>query len=941
MFIYTIVLTIAACSSKISGTTETLNTSSNENWETPLPLMSEIKQGTLSNGMKYFILKNKKPENRVELRLAVNAGSMQEDDDQKGLAHFVEHMAFNGTKNFEKNELVNYLESVGTKFGAHLNAYTSFDETVYMLQVPTDSQKILDQAFLIMKDWASAITFEDEEIDKERGVVLSEWRSRLGPERRMRDEYLKKIFYQSRYAERFPIGDTSILKNTPYDALKRFYKDWYRPDLMALMVVGDIDVETIEETIKTNFSSLSSPVQNARKKIDYNLPEHNETLVSVQSDKEASFTRVRIIYKHPTENTNSLNGYKSLLKRQLYNGMLNDRLSEMTKKENPPFLHASASYGKQLRTSDSYSLYTVAQEGNVLQSLEALIKENERVKKFGFTKSEFERKKVEILERYQNAFNERDKINSSSLIRELVGFYLSNEPVPGIQKEYSLAQSLLPQIKLEEINQLANKWVTNKNSVVVITMPEKEHIKKPSSTEVLSLIEKAKNTPVTPYEDDVSDEPLLSIGLEEGHCTKKHFNEKLGIHYLTLNNGVKVIFKPTDFKNDEIIMTAFSWGGTSLYNNADFWSAYYADNIINQSGLGNFSKIQLEKKLVGKTVNIAPHIRELNEGINGSCNPEDLETFMQLIYMYFNNIRNDQTAFKSFIQRNKSVYSNILQNPRYFFNDAIQKTLSDNHPRRGYPKPSNFDSISLEKVESIYKDRFADASDFTFVFVGNIDSNQLKHLSLKYLANLPSINRKETYKDIGIVSPKGKTTILLKKGKDPKTSVYLRLHGEAKWSMKDRFTFDAMVRILRIMMRESMREDKGGVYGVGVSGSIYNRPKEEFKFSISFNAEPNKTDELIQMAINDIDSLRTYGPSNENIKKIKETYKRDREKALKENNFWLQQIKFSEENGSKLNKIDQYYQEIDNLTADEIQDMAKTYLTFQNFTKIIMKPEEE
>lgn len=907
-----------------------------------IPVDERVRMGQLENGLKYFIQKNGKPENRAELRLAVNAGAMQEDDDQLGLAHFVEHMAFNGSKNFKKNELVDYLESTGTKFGADLNAYTSFDETVYMLQVRTDDQEKMLKGMLVLEDWAGGLTFDHEEIDKERGVVVSEWRSRLSPDQRMQQEYFPIMYKDSRYATRLPIGSPDIIKNADYDVVKRFYNDWYRPDLMAVIVVGDIDVDQIEQEIKTRFSKLTNPkVPRAKEK--YGVPGHKETLVSINSDKEASFTRVQLMYKHKGEKTKNVLDFRKQLTHSLYNSMLNGRLNELTQSPEPPFTFAYTGYGGDVGSLATYSSYAFVQEGGAQKGLETVLTETKRVVDHGFTSTELERTKIDMIKGIERAVKEMDKMESRRLVGKYVYHYLKGNPIPSEDQREKLYKEFLPTITLEEVNSLGKKWVTDENRVVVITGPEKEEVPMPTEAEVLNIFDQVAAMTLTPYEDKVSDEPLLATDLQPVGIKESKTIENVNITEYTLANGVKVVLKPTDFKNDEIMMRAYSPGGTNLYSDEEYPSAANAARIINEGGISIFDLPQLQKKLAGKIANVSPGIGSMYEYMNGGCSPDDLETMMQLTYLYFNAPRADEDVVKSYINKQKSIYKNLFSNPQYWFFDQTSKIKYGEHPRMGFPTEEMLDKITLEKVMEVYKDRFADASDFTFFFVGNFEVEAMKKMTAKYLGNLPNIGRNEQWKDLDINMIDGVIVKDLVRGAAPKSQIDMTYHGKySGWTPKEVYKFYMAADLLRIKMRESMREDKGGVYGVGVRGNVSRYPKSHYSINISFNSEPDKVEELIKTGLNDIETIRKEGVQPKDLDKVKETRIQSRTKDLKENSWWMGNMQGVYQDGwnSFDNfSLESYQSVIESITPADIQETIKKHYDDRNFIKIVMNPE--
>ncbi|MEZ4878958.1 MAG: insulinase family protein, partial [Chitinophagales bacterium] len=716
----------------------------------PIPLDPSVRYGTLPNGMKYYIKQNKKPENRVEMRLAVNAGSNQEDENQLGLAHFVEHMAFNGSKNFAKNDLVNFLEGAGVKFGAHLNAYTSFDETVYMLQLPTDKADVLDKGLLVFEDWASGLSFDPTEIDKERGVVVSEWRTGQGPDMRMTYKFLPVAYKDSRYAKRLPIGDTAILKNAPYNVFTKFYKDWYRPDLMAMCIVGDINVDSMEQEVIKRFSPIKNPT-NERPKVEYELPEHKETLVSINTDAEATGQRVYIMYKHPKTEINTLQGYGSYVANQLFNTMYSQRLAEITQKPDAPFAYASGSYDEETRKNDAFNAFAIVKKGQIKEAISVLLTENERIKQHGFTQSELDRAKIDLLKSLEDALKEKDKTESRSLVMEYVYNYLKGIPAPGIDVEYQLANAIVPQLPLEIFQEMAKEYISDENAVIIVTAPESEKANIPSEAAILALDKSIKASKIDAYVDVVSNEPLMENIPTAGKVVKTEKNDKYNITTWTLSNGAKVVVKPTDFKNDEILFGAYSPGGTSQYSDDDFMSADYSNLIISESGISNFDAITLNKMLIGKTVEVGPFVGELSDGFEGSTTPKDVETMLQLVNLYFTAPRKSKDDFNTLMQKQHAMYDNLLENPQYYFLNEYYNTIYKNSIRRSLPTKEALDKVDFEKAFKFYGERFSNAADFTFYFVGNIDVNTLQPLVETYLGSIPSSDKKETWKNPNII----------------------------------------------------------------------------------------------------------------------------------------------------------------------------------------------
>jgi zinc protease len=905
----------------------------------PIPVDPDIKTGKLDNGITFYIKQNKKPEQRVELRLAVNAGSITESDAQLGLAHFVEHMGFNGTKNFPSNKIISMLEEMGVKFGAELNAYTSFDETVYMLKVPTDKVEWINRGFQVLEDWAHQVSMENVEIDKERGVIVEEWRLGLGADDRMMQKYLPVIFKGSKYADRLPIGKVEVIKTFPYDTLRSFYKTWYRPDLMAVVVVGDLDPKLAEEKIREYFGRIPKAL-NPKPRVETPVPDNKEPLVSVVTDKEAPGFSATILYKHPVEKNISFADYRASLVRSLYTSMLNRRMQEIGQKPDAPFLYAGVGYGPFIgRTIDVYSLSVSAKENQIEKSLEVVLTENERVRQFGFTAPELEREKKSILSRYENMAKESDKTQSASYADEFVRNFLTQECIPGIQKEFGIVKEYMPGITLDEINKLGLKWITDENIIGLVTAQEKAGVNVPAVSQILDIIKSVKSKTITAYKDNVSDAPILSEQPKASKIVNRIENKDFGFTELTFGNGVHMILKPTDYKNDEILLSAYSPGGLSLYPDNDIMSATFATSIVTQSGLGDFDLINLQKKLSGNTAKLNPYISDLSEGVRGNCSPKDLETMLQLNYLYFTKIRKDNDAFNAFISRMKNTYKPMRSVPQIIFADTLSKIVSQNNPRViAIPTDAQFDQINLDKLINIFKDRFADASDFTYLMIGNFKVEEVVPMVEKYIGGLPSIKRQETWKDVTPKFPKGLVNVVVPKNSEPQSTVAMMWKGDFTWTDKDRQCFTMLMNILSIKCRESMREDQGGVYGVSVNGSASKFPKALFTISAGWGCNPDNIKKLTQTVLDEMGKIKKDGPTEIDMNKVKETLFRARESQMKENSFWLSALQNHYFQGDKLLSLDDYKKFVNSITPGDIKTIANKYLNTNNYVQVALTP---
>ena len=889
-----------------------------------IPVSTEVLKGKLDNGITYYVRENKKPENRVFLRLVVNAGSVLENDSQQGLAHLIEHMAFNGTKNFEKNELINYLESIGMRFGADVNAYTSFDETVYMLEVPADTPSAMEKGFQILEDWAHNVTFDDSEIDKERGVVIEEWRLGRGSNERMLNKQIPILFKGSRYAERMTIGKKEVLANAPYDTLKQYYKDWYRPNLMAVIAVGDLNKDRIVELIKKHFSNLKEPAKE-RERTDFPVPDQDSLLFAIATDPEATNTMISMYHKLDMEPQDKVEDYRRGIVYNLFNQMFSERLSERTLEADPPFLYAYSSRGNFVKTKDIYALGAVVKEGELSKGFNALLTEAQKVKKYGFQESELKRAKENSLKSMEQAFNEKDKTPSGGLADELKRNYLTDEPIPGIAYEYELYKKYIPTITLEEINKLADKWIRKNNTVVLVNAPEKEGLKLPSESELRGIFNKVETETVTAYEDKTSDLPLLDKNPGTSSITNSKKIESVGVEELELSNRVRVVLKNTNFKNDEILIYAYSPGGTSLAKPGEYIPAITSSSLISQSGVGKFDVVLLQRMLTGKAVSISPYINDLFEGVSGSSSIKDVETMFQLLYLYFNEPRIDSISFYSYKVRLTNYLKTKGANPETTFSDTLSMVLGNYNYRRMPFNEKQLDSLDIDKSINFYKDRFADASDFTFVVVGNIDSVDIKGLIQKYVGTLPSSQREESWKDLNINPPTGKVTREVYKGIEDKSRVFISYNGDYKWDLQTNYFLYSMVDVLRIKLRELLREDKGGTYGVSVNGSPQKLPEEKYNITISFGCDPARVDELVKATNEEIEKLKQNKVDESYITKVKETQRREFETNLKENSFWLNILQTYYSHGLDLDQLLKYPERVNRLNTDEVQKAFNEY----------------
>jgi zinc protease len=904
-----------------------------------MPVDKNVTVGTLANGLKYYIRVNHRPEHRALLRLVVNVGSVVENDDEQGLAHFTEHMAFNGTKNFPKQALTNYLESIGMRFGPEINGYTGFDQTVFMLEVPTDSAGVIEQGMQILADWACNISFDDTEIDKERGVVIEEWRLGQGASMRMMYRELPVLLRGSRYADRIPIGRKEILESFKPETLRDFYRRWYRPDLMAIVAVGDFDPARIEALIGDRFAAISRP-PGAEPRPSFPVPDNVEPLAVVVTDKEATQSSVSLYHKLDVESRRTVADYEKTLIGDLYNDMLNARLVELAQQAEPPFVYAFSDKGRFIETKEFYTLGAAVKDDALASGLRAVLVEGEKAKRFGFTRTEMDRQKDQMLRNFEKAYSERDKTESSTWADKYIASFIYGEPIPGIEYTFEMAKQLIPRITLENLNALAVAWMSDKSNVVVAEAPRKQGLTVPSERDLLAIVAEVRAQDVTPYEDKVSEAALVGRPPVPSAVATVTQADDLGIIEWNLANGVRVMLKPTDFKNDEIQFLGFAPGGTSLAADDAYVPAWLAPVLVSQSGVGKFDFVELRKRLTGKVVTVNPEMDEISESLRGSASPQDVETMFQLIYLYFTAARLDSVAYLSYRSKMEPWLRNRGADPGAAFADTISVTLSRHSPRRPLLTTGLLDKMNLKASYDFYRARFADASDFTFVIVGAFEPAKIKPLVETYLGGLPSIRRHETWRDVTIKRPTGVIKKVVRKGVNPKSQVNLTFTGSFDWSLQASYELTAMADLLRIKLREILREDEGGTYDVSIGVSTRKFPQQEYSVGISFGCDPKRVDELAGMVLAEIDSLAASPPPDSYVTKVKEAQRREWEVSLKQNGYWVATLRLFDFYGLPRSDIMKYGEQVDALDAAAIRRAAGRYLRKDNFVEVELLPEQ-
>jgi len=912
----------------------------------PLPVDEQVRFGKLDNGLTYYIRHNAYPEKRADFYIAQKVGSMQEEDNQAGLAHFLEHMAFNGSKNFPgKKTMLHYLETIGVKFGANVNAYTSFDETVYNLNdVPMIREGILDSCLLVLHDWSSFINLKEEQIDEERLVIKEEWRTRSGAQSRIWDKQLPVIFAGSKYADRMPIGKMEVVENFPPQTLRDYYHKWYRPDLQGIVVVGDIDVDKVEAKIKEMFADIAKPVDPAEREY-FPVPDNDQPIVSVVTDPEAVMTQVTLYVKHdiiPDEIKMSQAGLLISIIKNLASSMLNDRLKEITQQADAPF---SASYAYDggffvSKSKDSWTTIALSKEGKIDETLASLVRENLRIKKFGFTESEVERAKANILKQYENMYNNRNKELNRRYVQEYVRSFIDNEGIPGIEYEYNFLKQFSPMINAQAVNGMIQQLLNmDKNLVITVTGPEKDGIKYPTEAELLSVLKTVESEDIKAYVEEVSNEPLITQMPKAGTVTKTETDAKFGTTIWTLSNGIKVVIKKTDFKDDEINMFSTAYGGTSIVADADVHNAEMASMVPHVGGIGNFSATDLKKVLAGKTASVNPNISTWTQGMSGKSSIKDLETMLQLTYLYFTAPRKDEAAYNNIMELIKSQLKNLMSEPSYIFSLNTTKAKYGDNPRMQEMTYEDAEKLNYDRIIEIYKQIYSNPGSFTFSFVGNVDEATLKPLVEQYLASLPSGNKNVTYGKIDTSIRKGKfDNTFDQEMKTPKTSVFELYSANLKYGLKEKTELNALKQILDIVYVRTVREEAGGTYGVRVSTNMERIPAGQTTLQMTFDTDHERVAKISPIIDREVKKIAESGPDDADFQKVKEYMVKKYQEDVKQNGYWIAVLNNKYFYNEDINS--DYLSIVNSMTKDDIKAFTKSLISQGNFIEVIMNPIE-
>ncbi len=907
-----------------------------------LPIDPSVRYGVLDNGLTYYVRHNETPKQRAEFHIAQKVGSVLENEDQRGLAHFLEHMAFNGTEHFPGKNMLNYLEKNGIKFGTDINAYTSFDQTVYRVSnVPTTNEGLVDSCLLVLYDWACAISLNDKEIDSERNVIHEEWRTRADAQQRTWETVVPAMFPGSQYANRMPIGTMEVVMNFPYQALRDYYEKWYRPDQQGIIVIGDFDVDQMEQKIKNLFGKIEMP-ENAAERIYYPVPDNDEPLFAFYKDKETTYTRVEVYMKHdpmPRELKATVNGAIVNYMNGVVNMMFNERINEITQKADAPFIAGGVFDGDYFvaATKDAFTLIALCKDNGSIDAFKGIIREAERVDRFGFTASEYDRARANLLANYENMYKERNNRKNINYAEEYIDHFISGGYIPGIEMEYNLLKQVSPMITVEMVNEYVQTLINDeKNLVISLTGPDKEGVSYPNKEEMLAALKEVKAEEIAAYVDAVSNEPLIANEPVAGTVKKEAPGKKFGTTEWTLSNGVKVILKPTDFKDDEIIMEAVSMGGTSLYANPDHALATNLNSVnevVALGGLGQFTKTDLTKVLAGKRAWASFSLGEAMESVDASCSPKDLETMMQLVYLTFTDIHRDDEAFAAWKDQSKSILTNYANNPQFIFSDSLQSTLYNHHVMRKVMKAEDVDLVDYGRILDIAKERTANAADYTFIFVGSFEPDSLKPLVEKYIASLPANKKHEKAGKLisvqkGIVNNHFTTPM-----QTAKSSVYAIYSNDTKYNLRNSLMSSILKQVMDIVYTETIREEEGGTYGVGTSSSL-SAQSNKWIFLFGFDTNPQDEDRLLNRSHAELMKVAKEGPREADFNKGKEYMLKQYTNNLRENSYWMNTIKVNSlgfgDNATEYEKV------LNSITIDDMKKFTKKLFNGKNIMEVVM-----
>jgi zinc protease len=904
----------------------------------PLPLDPSIRTGTLPNGLTYFIRRNSQPANRVLLRLAVRAGSIDEADDQRGLAHMLEHMAFNGTARFKPGELVSYLESIGARFGPHVNAYTSFDETVYMLNVPTERQGALVKGFEALSDFAGGLTLDPQEIDRERGVVIEEWRGRLGASTRMQAPQMAGLFGASRYTERVPIGTPEILRAFPAQRLRDFYRDFYRADRMAVIVVGDMDPDAAERQVREYFGPLAT--RPPAERTVYPIPAHQEARYVFTSDPEAQGSSVSVMRTRPLEGLRTATDYRRSLVRSLMHQMLNGRLGEIARRSDAPFLRASSSDDTLGRTVEGVTVGARVNDGAIQKGLTAIGQEIARARQFGFGEGELDRARRDMLASYERSFNERSAAQSDALAAELLRHYLTGEAAPGIERELALARQFLSTITTAEVGAMTRELFGDDNQVVLAQAPQKAGLAPVAEADLRAALRSGLTAAVTAWRDDTTTQELMTRPVVPGTVRARREIPEIGVTVLTLSNGVEVWLKPTDFRNDQIVFSSYARGGLSLATPDDYLNASLSTSLVGLAGLGGFSPVDLDKMLAGRIAGASAYISSYTHGVNGSSTPKDLETALQLASLSFTAPGGDAEALELMRRRLEASLANQAQSPGAVFGERVRRVNTRDHYTTKPLRLEDLPKLDAAKMLAFYRARFANAADFTFFFVGSFTVDGVAPLVAAYLGSLPSTGTPASrLNDMRLSFPPAVQREAVTMGREPRSQTVITFFSDTGLEELATHRMSIAAEILQMKLRDILREKLGGTYSVNVGYSNQSPQPGYGTTTVQFASAPENVDSLITAVMTEVDRLRRDGPSAADVQAAKEAEKNDLLGAIRQNGYWLNSLQAMHLLGRDARRIQNRLERTESLTPDNVHAVMREYLPATRHTIVTLMPE--
>jgi len=906
-----------------------------------MPVDPEVLVGALENGLRFYIRPNGRPARQAELRLVVRAGSVLEDDEQRGLAHFVEHMQFEGSRNFPGQGINEFLASLGLSLGADANAQTSFDDTQYMLRVPTDRPGVLDRAMTVLEDFAGGATFDIAGIERQRPIVLEEWRRNLGAIERTGDRIRRVQLEGSRYADRVPIGVPEVIQTAPREQLVRFYRDWYRPNLMAVIVVGDVVPRDVAAMIRRHFSSLTNP-EPERPRPNYDVPERDGTRYAVVADRENTATVVELSNLRPARSQGTVGGYRDIMRDGLFSQMLGARLSELTQSVTPPFLDASV--GRALfpapKTRDQASMQALVPPGGVARGLDALVTELQRVAQFGFTATELDRAKQARLASYERSAAESPDRESESRADEYSRAFLQGEALPTIWQELAFHRRFIPEITLAEMNALVADWFPEQNRLVIVTAPDAPGVALPSESELAAVVTTARARRLERYVDAGAGQPLLPTPPAPGRVVSTIAREA-GITEWRLSNGATVILQPTTLRTDQILFRAIAPGGTSLATDEEFPSARVADDVIPAGGVAGFTSVVLDKALAGKAVVVRPYINEVQQGMAGGSTPQDLETLFQLLYLRFTQPRADPVAFASLRAQALGLLANQAASPDVVFAQTIDATLSGGHVRRAPETPESVAQWDLDRALAFYRARFSNAANFTFIFVGSLTPEMLQPFVETYVASLPSSPTRETWRDLGIAPPAGIVERVVQKGIAPRSEVSILFTGAFQFDDANRLALRTLGLLLQARLNDAIREELGATYSISVEQDAFKNPTPQYRIRINWSCDPARVQSLVLRVFEEVSFVRGMRLSANQMVRIRELLARDLDRNRLDNGYLLNQMARRIEDGDAMNLdvVAREAEAISLLSGLVVERAVARYLDPANYVRVTLMPE--